>query len=400
MLERLAWVAIAVLVLTSSAVAQVKWQIGKPIVTYYAGPDMTDATAQQMAAGNFNVVWCSEKQLDTVHKHGLRGMLRDGLLNPAVLEDAGKRAQLDALIERVKGHPALYSYYLIDEPNASRFPEFGKLVAYLREKDPARMAYINLFPTYASNEQLGNKGDVVTAYREHLQQFVDIVKPDLISYDHYHFTANGDSKQYFLNLGLIREAALRAGVPFLNIVQACSWHPSMRIPHTNEVRWLVNTSLAYGAQGISYYVYAHPGHLGALATLDGQPTPLYYGLKSVNHDFAAMAAELQPLTSLGAYHANVAELPLGATALPANAPLRVGADVADAPLLIGAFGPRGGAATHFVVVNLDYGKPLQTSLTADAPLTGLNPATGRWSALRGPKLRLEAGGAKLLRIAR
>jgi hypothetical protein len=388
---------LGVSMMASTAMADTKWQIGTPIVTYYAGPDMTNATAMQMAEGNFNVVWCSEKQLDTVHRHGLRGMLRDGLLNPAVLDDPAKKAQLAALIDRVKGHPALYAYYLIDEPNASRFPEFGRLVAFLREQDPAHMAYLNLFPTYASNKQLGNQGDVVTAYTEHLRQFVDLVKPDLISYDHYHFTVRGDNGQYFLNLGLIREAALQAGIPFLNIVQACSWHPSMRVPHTSEVRWLVNTSLAYGAQGISYYVYSHVNHEGALATLDGQPTLLYHGLKSVNRDFAAIAAELQSLTSLAAYHANMEALPQGAVALPDDAPVRVAEDV---PVLIGSFGPRGGSATHFVVVNLNYSEPVALSLVASGSLAGFNPATRRWSPLRSGKLRLEAGGVKLVRLSR
>ena len=60
----------------------------------------------------------------------------------------------------------------------------GRLPA--RERS-GHLAYINLFPTYANSEQLGTKGDVETAYREHLQQFVDVVKPALISYDHYHF---------------------------------------------------------------------------------------------------------------------------------------------------------------------------------------------------------------------
>ncbi len=387
-------VVMGLVLMTGVCLAQVKWEIGTPIVTYYAGPSMTDATAQQMAEGNFNVVWCSESQLDTVQKHGLRGMLRDGLLNPAVLDDAAKRAQLDALIERVKGHPALYSYYLIDEPNASRFPEFGRLVAYLREKDPARMAYINLFPTYATNEQLGNTGDVVTAYTEHLQQFVDIVKPDLISYDHYHFTARGDNAQYFLNLGLIREAALKAGVPFLNIVQACSWTPSMRVPSTNEVRWLVNTSLAYGAQGISYYVYSHVNHEGALATLDGEPTLLYHGLKNVNRDFAAIATELQPLTSLAAYHTG--EAPMGAVGLPADAPVTVGE---SGPVLIGYFGPRGGPATHFVIVNLDYTKPVEISVSAPGALESFNPGSRRWSAAGSGRMRLAAGGVRLVRMA-
>lgn len=63
----------------------------------------------------------------------------------------------------------------------------GELVAFLRERDPAHLAYINLLPTYASNEQLGNKGDTVAEYREHLRSFVETVKPAMLSYDHYHF---------------------------------------------------------------------------------------------------------------------------------------------------------------------------------------------------------------------
>ena len=65
----------------------------------------------------------------------------------------------------------MYSYFITDEPSASAFPALGKLVAYLRQRDPAHLAYINLFPTYANNEQLGTKGDTVTAYREHLRQY-------------------------------------------------------------------------------------------------------------------------------------------------------------------------------------------------------------------------------------
>lgn len=383
------------------------WQLGTPIVTYWAGPAMTEATARQMAEGGYNVVWCHEDELDNAQKQGLRAMLHNGLLSPAALDDPAKRAELDQLIERVKNHPAMYAYFIGDEPNSARFPEIGKLFAYLREKDPAHLAYINLFPTYATNEQLGNKGDLVSAYTEHLKQFVDIVKPQLISYDHYHFAVGGDTAQYFLNLGLIRDAALKAGVPFLNIVQAATWTPSMRIPHTNEVRWLVNTSLAYGAQGVSYYVYSCAGHLGMLANADGTPTPLYQGLKPVNRDFVAMAAQLQPLKSVGAYHCGT--LPLGAKALPANAPFRLDPPLAarepQSPqpvegFVLGYFGPQGGAPTHVVVVNLDYTKPVQTTLCAPSRVQVFNPASGKWSASQPARLplHLQAGGAELVRL--
>ena len=261
------------------------------------------------------------------HRHGLRGQLTDGLLSPAALDDPAQREKLDALIARVRHHPALYDYYITDEPSATNFPALGRLVAYLRERDPAHLAYINLFPTYASNEQLGTKGDVVTAYREHLRQYVDIVKPGLISYDHYQFAVKGDNDQdYFLNLAMIRRAALDAGLPFLNIVQACTWTRSMRVPTADEVRYLVYTTLAYGAQGISYYVYCCANHTGAVAHADGTPTPLYHALKTLNREFVAIATELQPLRSVGVYHAGM--LPPGTEPLPAGAAVTLDPPVA------------------------------------------------------------------------
>lgn len=65
------------------------------------------------------------------------------------------RKQLDVLIERVKGHPALEAYHILDEPGAAAFPALGRLVAYLKERDPKHLAYINLLPTYANEQQLG-----------------------------------------------------------------------------------------------------------------------------------------------------------------------------------------------------------------------------------------------------
>ena len=381
------------------------WRIGDPIVTYWAGPSLTDAVARQMAEGNWSLVWCDETQLDIAHRHGLRAFLTNGLLSPQSLDDPAKKAQLDALIERVRKHPALYNYHLLDEPNAAGFPGLGRLVAYLRERDPAHLAYINLFPTYASNEQLGNQGDTVTAYKEHLQQFVEIVKPDLISYDHYHFRVGGDGDQYFLNLAMIRRAALDAGVPFLNIVQACSWHPSMRVPNGNELRWLVYTSLAYGAQGLSYYVYCHPGHEGAMARADGTPTTLYHAAKVLNRDFAAIAAQLQPLRSLGAYHTGV--VPRGAEALPPDAPFRFEPHAPDpegrpAPagkdLLLGYFGATD-EPTHVVAVSLDYGRNAVTTVVGPQQLQVFEAATGVWQPAGGSRIKLDLppGGGKLLR---
>jgi hypothetical protein len=384
-----------------------EWKVGTPIVTYWAGPPMTDAVARQMAEGGFNLVWCSEKELDVAHQHGLRGQLRDGLLSPAALDDPGQREKLDALVARVRNHPALYSYFITDEPSAAEFPGLGKLVAYLRERDPAHLAYINLFPTYANNQQLGTTGDTVTAYREHLRQYVEIVKPSLVSYDHYQFAANGDLDGYFLNLAMIRRAAQDAGVPFLNIVQACSWTPVRRVPNGDEMRYLLYTTLAYGAQGISYYVYCWPGHTGGIALPDGTPTPIYNALKTLNREFVAITKELQPLKSLAVYHAGMT--PPGAEPLPEGAPFRVDppvATLARKPLerargvVLGCFG-KTNEPSHVVVVNLDYRTEAVLTLVGPGGLETFDAAGGTWSSAGSQRaeLRLAPGGGKLVRVA-
>ncbi len=404
--------AVALLSLGSPALqAAEAWRVGTPIVTYWAGPAMSDAVARQMAEGGWNLVWCTERDLDLVHRHGLRAQLQDPLLSPASLENPAQREKLDALLRRVKNHPALYSYFIVDEPSAPAFAALGKLVAYLRQHDPAHLAYINLFPTYASNQQLGTQGDTVQAYQRYVDAFIDQVKPQLLSYDHYQFATAGDTGQYFLNLALVRRTAQRAGIRFLHIVQACTWTSSMRVPRPDEIRYLVYTTLAYGAQGISYYVYCHPGHTGGIALADGTPTPLYHALKVLNREFVAIARELQPLRSLGVYHLGM--LPPGAEPLPADAPFRVDPPVARIDykppervrgLLLGLFGPGDSAsgpqrATHAVLVNRDYQAPAETTLVGPGPLEVFDAGSATWSAQAGDRLRraLLPGGGILVR---
>ncbi len=373
---------------------QEQWKVGEPIVTYYAGPAMSEAVAAQMAEGGFNVVWCGEKDLDLLQKHGLRGMLHDKLLSPATLEDAAERAKLDALIERVRKHPAMYSYYIIDEPSAATFGQLGKLVAYLKQRDPSSLAYINLFPTYASNEQLGTKGDVVTAYREHLRQFIDTVKPMLLSYDHYQFNVNGDSDQYFLNLDMIRRASQDAGVPFLNIVQAASWAPNVRVPTPDETRYLVYTTLGYGAQGISYYVYCWPGHSGGIATAEGAPTPIYAALKTLNREFVAIARELATHRSLAIYHTKMKEP--GTEHVPASAAFKVTESSAnDRGIMLGCF-----ESDYILIVNLNYRAETSAIIAGPGPLELFDATNGTWSKQQGAEttLKLLPGGGTLARV--
>ncbi len=383
--------------LFNAAASDQKWKLDAPIVTYWCGPGHTmplnDRSAVQVADGGWNVGWASKPEdLDFFWRHGLRAKLDIGV--PDVNDPVQAKA-LDATIERVRNHPALYSYHLTDEPSAARFPQLGRLVAYLRKKDPGHLAYINLFPTYASNEQLGTKGDTTTAYREHLRQFIEVVKPSLISYDHYTFFKNSDGDQYFLNLALIREASLKAGLPFLNIIQACdSPGEGWRGPGENELRWLTYTSLAYGANGISHFRYD-----SGLCKGPDEPNALYWSVSRFNHDFMAIATELQSLKSIGAFHCG--KLPSGGMALPKDSAFKP--EAMPKEILIGYFGKSSRRPTHIVVVNTDYKNAISTRITGPGKMEAFHAPTKTWSKSSGGnwiKLELPPGGGTLIRLSK
>ncbi len=171
------------------------------------------------------------------------------------------------------------------------------------------------------------------------------------------------------------------------------------------MRFLVYSTLAYGGQGVSYFVYCTSGITGGIAMPDGKPTPLYDALKSINREFVAIAKELQPLRSLAVYHAGMS--PPGSTLLPEKAAFRFDPPVASMAyhppervrgFLLGYFGT-GEKPSHAVVVNLDYKAAAKVSLIGPGKLESFDASTGKWtSAGDRAELRLAPGGGKLVRV--
>jgi hypothetical protein len=409
-----------------TGLAAARWQQREFLITFWCPPPATDECLARVAAEGFNLTWVPATGLDVAARHGLRAMLTSPLLKPETLDDPAKRAELDALIARVRHHPALEAYHLTDEPGAGAFPGLGRFVAHLRERDPAHFAYINLYPTYANEKQLGVGADAterarvgyptnfagvgtddqtVLRYREHLRRFIEIVQPDLISYDHYHFLKKPDGtptdgRQYFLNLGLIRLAALEARRPFLNIIQANTIEKNWRLPNAAELRWLVFTTLAYGGRGISYFTYWGPPAYNGLYQ-NGTPSPLLPAVVALNTELARLGPALLRLESLGAYH--TAPLPFGAEPLPADAPVQV---TGAGGFVLGLFGEAGRPAA-FLIVNRDYTRPAEAEVRVElhgGTLEELDRQGGGWTAA-GPlsrdrvvRIALAPGDGRLFRV--
>jgi sialidase-1 len=397
------------------------WQQREFLITFWGAPPAEDRALAAVAAGHYNLTWVPAEGLDAAARHGLRALLTSDLLSPAALDDPARRQQLDALIDRVKGHPALEAYYLGDEPGEGAFPGLGRLVAYLRRRDPAHLAYINLYATYATQEQLrvgadpaerarvgipqnfagaGTGDRTVRAYRAYLKKFVREVQPDLLSYDHYHFLRDGDGAQYFLNLALVREAAREAHRPFLNVIQAGTAETVWRRPGAAEVRFLAFTTLAYGGRGVSYFTYWGTPADGGLYQ-DGEPSPLARDVAVVNAELARLGPTLLALDSVGVSH--TAPLPYGTEAAPADAPVQV---TGGGKFVLGLFG-RGGKGTAFLVVNRSYRREAEAVLKVTLPgkqVQELDRRTGRWGegeplgADRAVKVRLGPGDGRLFRV--
>ncbi|MBN1127109.1 MAG: hypothetical protein JXA82_19055 [Sedimentisphaerales bacterium] len=402
---------------------QTGWKPDKFIITFWCPPPATDGALSRVAAEHYNLTWVPVEGLDVATRHGLRAMLTNSLLQPSTLDNVAKRAQLDALIDRVKVHPALEAYYICDEPGAAAFPGLGRLVAYLKERDPKHLAYINLFPTYANEQQLGvtaaaaelgrvgyptnlagvepdNK--VVLAYQEHLQQYLEIVKPDLISYDHYHFFRNGDGPQYFLNLALIRMAAIESGKPFLNIIQASTLEKVWRLPTANEIRWLVFTTMAYGGRGISYFTYWGPESYGGLYQ-DGESSPLAADVAAINAEIEKFGPTLMTLDSMGVYHTK--PLPLGTEPVPTEAPVQI---LSNGEFVLGLFGQKE-RISAFMIVNRSYISNVEATLKVTLPIDSLQEldrTSGKWgnSLTLGENhtitITLQPGNGRLFRASK
>lgn len=388
-----------------------QWKVGKPIIGYWAGPEMSEAHARQLAEGGWNMAWgVNVRDLDIMHKYGIRGILWVTIS----CETPENQKRLAWWIESVRNHPAMYAVHCGDEPGNKKMDRCAETVKFFSKVAPEILHFNNMFPINASNKQLGHKGTAIEAYKAHIDEYCRKLKPQILCYDKYNFIFNGDDPSYFINHALIRSAALQRNIPQMCIVQGCSYAAVMRPPTGDEYRFLAYTSLAYGAQGLSNYVYGYTGHWGsALNPETGKTTSLYDAMKSINREFVAIATELQPLSSLAVWHNGT--IPFGVTAYPDNASFTISPKIENVdqglkdakvhyaednnfftpsdPVLgwiLGVFG-KNGQATHLLLVNVDYNQAHGTTFTAPGKLEQFDQFSGKWKALNNKSAHVKVG---------
>lgn len=303
------------------------------------------------------------------------------------------RTNVASLVAQVGNHPALFGYYLRDEPSAGIFPGLAKVAGLIREMSPGKWPYINLFPDYASAEQLGT-----ATYAEHLERFVATCHPTIISYDNYSLMDDGSVRDnYWSNLEAVRAACKKHNLVFWNIVLAVA-HFNYRELTAADFRFQVYTTLAYGGRGLSYFTCFAP-QIGnyRMAPVDqfGHETPNWHFMQNVNLQVQKLAPTLLRLTSDEVYH--FGKIPNGAKAPPANSLVSaVGGDNS----MVGEFTHQDGSR-YLIVVNKDLAKsrPCQLQFRqTPRRLYHVSPYTGNLMSFDGEDVWLAPGQGAVLKI--
>lgn len=347
----------------------------------------------------FNLAgFVAPEHLDLVSQAGLKCIVSAPTSHISDTDAAMGEKEIDervqALIQRVAGHKAVFGYYLRDEPGASAYPGLARWSAAYRKAAPHALPYINLFPNYASSSQLG-----VPTYNEYLEKFVQTVKPSYISYDHYALMEDGSVRQgYFSNLESVRSVALRHNLPFWNIVLANA-HFNYAEPTEAGLRFQLYTTLAYGGRGISYFTYFTPS-VGnyRMAPIDqfGNKTLTWEMLRRVNLQIHKLMPIYLKMKSVNVFHHP--DVPSGCNGIQSS---KYFSEVSGGSLLVGEFeGPDG--RPHMILVNKDLNRSITFGMKpkSNGKFRMVNAYTGSVEPWVGENNWLAAGQGMLLILDR
>lgn len=356
----------------------------------------TDERCRTVAEAGFNLVPLSCPKQDPMtrlrrlRKCGLRAILWPEGSDPAKWPRADN----------------LWGFALKDEPGAAEFPALRERAEGIERHHPGKLAYVNLFPDYATPGQLG-----APDYETYVKRFVDICKPDVLSMDHYPIfrPEGGDGRDgYCRNLASFRKAALEAKLPFWNFFNTMPYGPHTD-PTESQLRWQVFASIAYGAKGVMYFCYDTPQgdefpKGGAVLAVDGKKGRHYEQAKRLNATLNAYGPTLMKLTSTGVYRIKPADDP--AAVLRGSGMRDIPRGKGDPPgdYLVGAFRHQDGRRAVFLQ-NYHFAYSAWPTVVFDAPIEAvreIDPLTGREiavydesPALPGTQISLADGEGRL-----
>jgi len=242
-----------------------------------------DTAVKLYAGAGFNVLMGTRDKLDVCAKYGIKLIVEE--ITPEEVSD-------------IKDHPGLWGYWIIDEP-LRNMKAVRKVADEFHAADPTHPVYVNL----------------VSRGGEYLSDYLDIVEPELLSWDYYEWWWGTEA--HFVKLEVHRDAGLAAGVPVIRWVEVNAayglefvGHDTSR-PEDNEIRLRrsVFTSLAYGIRGIEWFTAQNLLSNGGTVLNDQG-----HDIAAINKEIITLGPVLMGLNSVDVFHTE--PLPRGTKAVP------------------------------------------------------------------------------------
>ncbi len=374
------------------------------IMAWGGSPADPDQLAGMKQAG-FNISgFCRPEDLAGVQAAGLSCFVSDARVDEYNWEklptDAELRQRVEAAALDIRNHPAALGLFLRDEPSAPMMPGLGRVAAMVKEVLPDRWSYVNLFPNYASAQQLG-----ATDYETYVRTFLREVHPPFLSWDNYSLIDGEMLDRFYSNLEIIRRMALDAGIPFWNCILGNS-HFAYMEPSDATLHLQVYSTLAYGGLGIQYFTYSTPEignyRLGAIDPF-GHHTPTWDMLRRVNLEIQALAPWLVRLVSTGVFHSRPIpqeSQPLGESRWVADVTASSSDKSVEARYLLGEFRDQVGKP-YLMLVNRDLAHSMHFSIklkSSGLNLKRISPYTSREEDFTGEMDWLAPGSGILLKV--
>lgn len=389
--------ALAALLLAASCGEKTCTRPGEtlPILAWHSIPagQLTEERFQELADAGFNInfshLWSLDdamKSLELGRKTGVKILFTCGDL----------RTKTDSIVALVKDHPALWGYFLRDEPWCKDFPDLAAWARRIEAVDKTHPLYLNLFPIGVDYDIIGAKD-----YRDYVRRFIDEVGLPMVSFDHYPVRVDGLRQDWYENLEIIREESARSGLPF--------WAFAMCVPHWHypeptmtHLRIEMYTDLAYGASGLQYFTYWTPSpdaegfnYRGGPISYDGQRTPMYDRVKTLNAELQARAGVF--VGSEVAQVGVVGDVPPGATPLEGLPEGVVSLDTHGARALVSLL--KKGKDTFLMVVSGSIEEPMTLEVAFRRKACEVD-REGRYVPVgkRPAPFEVEAGDVRIFRL--
>ena len=230
-----------------------------------------------------------KKALTLGEKYGIAIYVADSELlelASADVADETKKQNIETRIAEYSIYESFAGIYLVDEPGTDSFQSSSNSGLVSKYETLAGIldelhiyTYVNMFPIVESTnfwDWISGSTDK-TNYSSYVSEVNTTLKPVALMWDMYPFaieegkdSLSVNTSDYFWNMAEIRRQAQLNNKPFWAYIQAGAnfsdtytspyFNTKVYAPDEGQFNWNLNTSLAFGAQGIQYFELIQPDY--------------------------------------------------------------------------------------------------------------------------------------------